>query len=326
MDNKTEVRIDKELYVNEATVDYLRRCIEAEVKSNFFRWIGLPVGSAGIIVIVLTIFFWIPGKIDTIIATNPIVKETLDQSAIAYLKSERGQQLIQQQIAVTARTQIETYLTSPAVQDLIIKTIDAALKPKIASLSEEIRQNTKKLVIETAMPSHDTKRIDKGTMQLLFDFLNSEEAQSIKKQKRPLALALTVRQGEVYYEFAVIEYLNRLEQNFGQAFSSVLVLDNDGTFIARLEPSLVRSAIGPLMALFNSGPQLPSSHIKARLEQMQGAYCTANVRSHWTVMEALRNKVWLMEGDPQALVPVLDENKIFIGLTSRAKLIKGIVG
>jgi hypothetical protein len=331
MDEKTNVSIDREFYVNEATLDYLRRRIEADVKVNFFRWIGLPVGGAGIIAIILTIFFWIPGKIETIIETNPVIQKTLDKSATEYLNDpdkgqlfisnqletdieryfkdpQRGQKLIQEQIENTARTQIETttaeffestgeplirdlsdaYLKSPAVREVLIKTIDNALKPNIASLSQEIRQNTDKLVIETAMLSHDTKRIDKGTMPMLFRFLRSQEARAIKREKRPVALALTVRRGTRYGRYAVIEYINLLKQEFGQAFKCILVLDQDGTFIANLEPSFVRSAIGPLMELFNSNPEFPTSEIKAKLEQMQGRYCTASVHSYWTVIEAKR--------------------------------------
>lgn len=91
MNETHTVIVDKELYVNEATLDYLRRRIEGEVKGNFFRWIGLPVGGVGLVTIVLTIFLWIPEKIETIIETNPVIQKTLDRSATEYLNDpERG--------------------------------------------------------------------------------------------------------------------------------------------------------------------------------------------------------------------------------------------
>jgi len=370
MEETKNVKVEKEYYVNKATLDYLRRCIEGEVKGNFFRWIGLPVGGAGVVAIILTIFIWIPEQMKTIIESNPVIQKTLDQSASDYLNDpekgqrfissqlkidieryfkdpERGQKLIQEQIENTASTQIEVvteeffkstgeplirdltddYLKSPAVRKLLIKTINRALKPKIASLSEEIRQNSDKLVIETAMPSHDTKRIDKGTLRMLNRFLRSEEARKIKEEKRPVALAITVRLGKRYGRHAVIEYIEQLKQFFGLEFRFILILDSDGTFIAKLDPSFVKSAINPLMVLFNSKSHFPNSEVRAKLEQMQGEYCTDSVRSNWTVIEALISNVWRQStNDLQMEVPVLDENSMFIGLTSRDRLIEGILG
>jgi hypothetical protein len=380
MEETKNVKVEKEYYVNKATLDYLRRCIESEVKGNFFRWIGLPVGGAGVLAIILTIFVWIPEQMKTIIETNPVIQKTLDKSALDYLNDPdkgqqfissqlkidieryfkdpaRGQKLIQEQIENTARAQIEVvteeffkstgeplisdladaYLKSPDVSKLLIKTIDRALKPKTASLSEEIRQNTDKLVIETAMPSHDTKRINKETFQTLMRFLNSAEAGKIKQEKRPVALAITVRSGKRYDRNVVIDYLEQLDQFFGVEFKCILVLDNDGTFIAKLDRSFVRSTINSLIDSFNSEAQILSSAIKAKLEGMEGGkYCTDNIQSNWTVMKALVSNVWRKStNDPQRKlpvldlqreVPVLDENNMFIGLTSRAKLIKGILG
>ena len=81
MDDKERVRVESELYVNQATLELLRRRIESEVKGSFFRWIGLPIGGAGILAILLTVFLWIPDKISTIIENNPTVQERLNNSA-----------------------------------------------------------------------------------------------------------------------------------------------------------------------------------------------------------------------------------------------------
>lgn len=64
MDDKEPLRVDSELYVNQATLELLRRQIESEVKGGFFRWIGLPIGGAGVVAILLTVFVWIPDKIE----------------------------------------------------------------------------------------------------------------------------------------------------------------------------------------------------------------------------------------------------------------------
>ena len=363
------VAVDEELYVNEATLDYLRRRIEGEVKGNFFRWIGLPVGGVGLLTIVLTLFLWIPEKIETIIETNPVIQKTLDRSTIEYLNDpQRGQQFINNQLEAdiesyfrdpnrgrrlindliekTASTQIETitqeffqsegeplirnlaetYLKSPEVRELLIKAIDTALAPKIASLSTMIQENTDKLVVEVAQASKDTKRIDKGTMDAIFDFLNSAEAQTIKDNNRPVALTLTVRRGHFYDEHAVVEYINLLSDFFGPAFDSILVLDSDGTFMARLQPAFVKNEVMPLMHLFNSNSDVSRLKIKEQLEHMQGAFCTATVQSRLKVFEALTSSVWHGAPGMQTEVPVLNDQGVFIGLTSRTRLIEGILG
>jgi hypothetical protein len=211
------------------------------------------------------------------------------------------------------------------VRELLIEAIDTALKPKIASLSTEIRENTEKLVTEVALPSKDTKRIDKSTMEVLFDFIDSAEARAIRDDKRPVALALTVRRGRFYGRHAVVEYIRQLRGFFGEAFGSILVFDRDNTFMARLAPEFVEAQIQPLMQLFNTGPQDPSSAIKAQLERMHGTFCTATVQSDWKVSEALTSAVWHQAVSLQTEVPVLNERGIFMGLTSRSRLIEGVL-
>ena len=254
-----------------------------------------------------------------------MIQELIKKTASAQIETIT-QEFFQSEGEPLIRNLAETYLNSPEVREVLIKAIDTALEPKIASLSTEIQENTEKLVVEVALASKDTKRIDKSTMDVLFEFLNSAEAQTIRSNKRPVALALTVRRGRFYDEHAVVEYINLLTDFFGQAFSSILVLDRDGTFMARLQPAFVREEILPLMQLFNTKPDVSRLAIKRQLEQMQGAFCTAMVQSRWKVFEALTSSVWHQTHGMQTEVPVLDDRSVFIGLTSRARLIEGILG
>jgi len=48
--------------------------------------------------------------------------------------------------------------------------------------------------------------------------------------------------------------LPNIEEEFEELFKFVLVLDNDGTFLAKLPPAFVKRNLHSLTALFNSKP------------------------------------------------------------------------
>ena len=100
MINEERVKIDEEFNVNPATVELLRRRIESEIKGSFFRWIGFPVGGAGVLAILLTIFGWIPGTISKVVEENRRVQDVLISSTIDYMKHpQKGQEFISTQVA-----------------------------------------------------------------------------------------------------------------------------------------------------------------------------------------------------------------------------------
>ena len=99
MNTNIEAKIDEVLYINEATLELLRRRIEADVKKGFFTSIGAPIGGAGIIAILYVLFSWIPAQLGTMIEDMPGIQRTVQESAIDYLENEqKGQRFIRQQV------------------------------------------------------------------------------------------------------------------------------------------------------------------------------------------------------------------------------------
>jgi len=369
MNEENSIKVEKDLFVNEATLDYIRRKIESDVKNNLFRWVGLPVGGAGIIAILFLLFSWIPNKVSTIIETNTEIQKRLNNSVVEYLGNpekgqkfisqqiendiekymqdpERGQRFIQNEIEKTAKEQIElttaaffeekgeplirelsdAYLKSPEVKEVITNSIDQALKPKIARLSEQIRQNAEKLVVEIESKFKDTTMIDKGSLSKLDQFLHSAEGQKIRQQGTPIALTISIRGGVRYADWAIREYINMLTDVFGAKFICVLIVDRNGKFLAQLPPEFVKNNVDKLLYIFNSTPQFSPEVAKHEFAKMLGKGCIKYIALESSVAEALKSDVWMESGRKIKKLAVLNQTGNFVGLTSRSRLIEGIFG
>jgi hypothetical protein len=369
MNEEKPIKVDKELFVNEATLDYFKRKVESDVKNNLFRWVGLPVGGAGIIAILFLLFSWIPNKVSTIIETNTEIQKRLNDSVFEYLGNpekgqkfisqqiqrdiekymqdpERGQLLIQNEIHKTAKEQIElttaaffeekgeplirelsdAYLKSREVKEVVTKAIDQALKPKIARLSQKIRQNAEKLVVEIETEFKDTTMIDKVSLSKLEQFIRSAEGRRIQQQGTPIALTISIRGGVRYADWAIRQYISRLTDVFEDKFICVLVLDRNGKFLAQLPPAFVKENVNNLLPIFNSPPQFRSDVAKREFAQMLGEGCIKYIALESSVAEALKSAVWMETGQNLKGIAVLNQTGNFVGLTSRNRLIEGIVG
>lgn len=373
MAEEERARVDSELYVNPATLELLRRRIESEVKSGFFRSVGLPVGGAGVLAILFALFVWIPDKIATFIEKDPNVQEKLKSSAVAYLNDPEkgqkfvrtqveaflpaylqdpkgGQEIIRQHIEKTGQKHVETatasffkesgpklirelvdkHLKSPEVKELLVRSINDALQPKVTALSEEIHLNIGKLVVKIKEPFGDVKKFSKGSSQKLDNFLRSNEARELKSKGTPIALTITIRGGQQRYDENVIkDYLHKLRSKFGRQFRHVLFLDNDGKFLALLSPEQLQIGFTEdaqrLMDLLNSTTALSTSEATRELERLFSKRSATFIRSEWNVRKALSTPVW---SSPQKLnkeVAVVGSRKKFIGTTSRRRLIEGIL-
>ncbi|QDT95567.1 hypothetical protein [Gimesia aquarii] len=98
-DDSSTVKTTDDLYVNEATLELIRRRIESEVRTNLWRTIGVPVGGGGTIAIILALFVWIPAKVGDVIETSDKVKNEIQTSVTNYLQDEKkGKKLITDQV------------------------------------------------------------------------------------------------------------------------------------------------------------------------------------------------------------------------------------
>ncbi len=129
--NEEKLQVDSNLYVNEATLELLRRRLESDVKMNLFRWVGLPVGGAGIVAVLFFLFVWGPQTIQDYVAKDPSVQEkmrqTVEETTQAYLKNpDAGQELVRKHVGSST----VNYLTDEkSGQKMVLETVrDVALK------------------------------------------------------------------------------------------------------------------------------------------------------------------------------------------------------
>jgi hypothetical protein len=221
---------------------------------------------------------------------------------------------------------VDRHLKSQEVKDLLKESINKTLQPAIAGLSGEIGRNIERLVMEIKQPFRDVDRFQKDSIDKLHRFLRSSEARSLKSKGFPIALTMTVRQGERYAQWAIQEYLSELTRKFGKQFRYVLILDNDGKFLALFPPRLVYNQDpNRLMRLLNSGPQLRTTEATKELERMFSRHSTVFIQSEWSIKQALTIPVWSTPYRPDEEVAVVDRQKIFRGTTTRQLLIEGIL-
>lgn len=129
MSKEPEPTVDQDLYVNDATLELLRRRIEADVKRGFFTSIGAPVGGAGIIAILYVLFSWIPAQLDTMIQGMPHIQRTVQDSVLDYLQDEKkGKTFLREQVNLNA----EKYVSRAVADHLASSEMAAVLKNEVA--------------------------------------------------------------------------------------------------------------------------------------------------------------------------------------------------
>ncbi len=74
--DQEQIKIADEHYVNEATLELLSRRIDSEVKSSFLKWVGLPIGGAGLVAILWAILFFLPNEVGNFIGQTRLCKKS----------------------------------------------------------------------------------------------------------------------------------------------------------------------------------------------------------------------------------------------------------
>ena len=384
-----QIGVDRELYVNDATLELVQRRIEGRVRRNFFVWVGGPLGGGGLAAVLLTIFVWIPGKIETILAESKAVETSLKTSVQKFLTTPKGEQFVQDRIggsvqaylcdpesgqellheqvklmlpnhieeqtaayfatddgravlnqeigvalsvyfaqssgAKALEDAVATTMHAEPIQQLIMQTINEAVQ----RLSARIQDHRNRLVADLALFA--SERVGKDSLRDLEDFLGDPRAKQLRDMpppKKPLALTFRVRQGDIYAEYPIKQYINRLKEFFGDQFRYVLILDRDETCLAIVDPLRMRSVLSDgnlLMRLLNSHEDRLSSQDAIRLASELFGNLRA-IQNEATIAEALRASVWSRPDDLTEEVPVVDGNRHLLGTTTRRQLISGILG
>ncbi len=334
MGNEERIRVDREFYVNEATIDLLRFRIESEVKRNFFRWIGMPIGGAGVVAILYMLFVQIPNILTSQIENA--IGGKVERVAQEYVNDPKtGQQLIQ----AKAADALAQYFKSPewikalnrAVQpakDKLAFVISGPLKEKLVG---EIIDKGRIPVATVGETGTRPEMVEKGSINSLHQFLNSSTARELKRKRANIAMTTSIRQGTRYVDRMILLYIQGLSAVFEKHFKHFLILDNDGSFLALLSPEQMKVALvehgEQMMNLLNASPdQLSPEGARQILAKWFGRGSIASVRLEWSVDEALRAPPW---SQPELLdeeLAVIDGNRKFVGTTSRGQLIRGALG
>ena len=125
--SQEKLTIEGTNYVNEATLELLRRRLETDVRKSFWGWVGLPVGGAGILGVVYLLFAAIPSSVGEFIANDTSVKARMDDAVVEYLQNEQtGAELIRRQVEAASDRMVtravERYLTSEQGQIVLLDT------------------------------------------------------------------------------------------------------------------------------------------------------------------------------------------------------------
>lgn len=130
-------QVPDEFRVNEAKLEYPKPHMESEVRDCLLKWIGLPFGGAGLLAVVIGVFWYLPDKMATIIQTDPGVADTIRATATNFLQpGNRGGKFIATQLKSNVADAINEYFATgdrpAALTTQIRDQVDKYLAMKIA--------------------------------------------------------------------------------------------------------------------------------------------------------------------------------------------------
>ncbi|MHC5056456.1 MAG: hypothetical protein ACYTKD_17300 [Planctomycetota bacterium] len=98
MGEQETARVEGDLNANEATLDLLRRRIESDAWKSTLLYLGLPLGSGGVLAIAAAVFISVPRLADDFVTNSDTAKDTVKAAAERYLVTDKGRQAVQSQI------------------------------------------------------------------------------------------------------------------------------------------------------------------------------------------------------------------------------------
>jgi hypothetical protein len=294
MSDSDAIEVDEALYVNEATLELIQRRIEGQVKSSFFRTIGVPIGGAGLLAILYVLFLWIPDNLAGFIEKVPNFQPMLEKSTVEYLNDdETGREFVREQVNLVAQDLIEDavkvqlqtaetrdfvreqirartgeYFTSEAGQKLVSAAVSAVME------SPEIRQQITNAIDQALHPAvaglsiqiddnladfvHSVAPIESETINKedieTLERILDERGPAILESQQTVLLRKTVGAGPRYDINVIDEYFYRLESRFGPLFSHVLLEYRDKQFLGLIEREAFRARLSEVMPILNSAP------------------------------------------------------------------------
>ncbi len=329
--NKNEnkdISIESNYYVNEATLELLRRRIESEALQNLVKTIGIPLGSLSVISL-LTLWLTIPKTIDSIISSNQFVQSNLRQEVISYFGSKQGQEALNKIVENNVENNVDSFLESEDGKEFLVKAINRALTPAGVRISQRIESHVNHLVSEVEL-FPDIKSFEKQGDEPLKRILASEDTEKLLANGATIALKFPINQGKGYHATTIRSYILGFKDKFGDRFQSVLVVDgNDQSFIASIPPQLLLDLNdgirGPQFANLLNNIKDARSLAQDLVNFFNDPSIAKYARSDWTVREALTQPIWPDYSNLTGKVSVINKESIYLGTTTRGQLISGVI-
>lgn len=276
----------------------------------------------------------------------PAVAEQVRGEIMAYFGSAEGRRLVTAQVRESVgayfqtagqaaiREQVAGHLGGDEVKQLIRDQVRRELSPGVAGLLEPVMKNSLRQVslvldLEAALFERRPDLIDKSSIEELRRQLDSPRGHELRRGDQPIAMTKRIRRGPVFDLDVIDLYLEALEQRFGSRFRHVVIMDTDGSFLARIEPGLFRQGLaaarGELMRVLNaSAAEITPATVKKELNRLFGVATDAAIAPGVTMRDALRDPLWRRA--PAGEVAVLREGGRFIGTTTHARLLAAVLG
>lgn len=199
-----ETKVEKDLFVNEATLELLSKRIEADVKKGFFRSIGAPIGGAGILAILYVLFSWIPAQLGEMIENVPGIQRTIQVSVIDYLgNEEKGEKFIRDQVNLNSEKFVSKAVTEYMAGEEMARVIQSMIEKRTFSYykseesaklvgqvitshmaSEAVRQQIRDAVNNALSPvlGNLSREIEERFSSLVFDLPKLAGTEQISKE------------------------------------------------------------------------------------------------------------------------------------------------
>ncbi len=361
MSDMDSVKVDEALYVNEATLELIQRRIEGQVKSSFFRTIGVPIGGAGLLAILYVLFLWLPENLAGFIEKVPNFQQMLERSTVEYLNDDKtGREFVREQVNLVARDSIEDavkkqlqsadarnfvqeqirartaeYFDSEAGQGLVSAAVSTVME------SPEIRRQITNAIDQALQPAvaklstqiednlaafvHSVEPIGSETINKedieTLERILDERGPAILESQQTVLLRKTVGAGSNYDINVIDEYFYRLESRLGPLFSHVLLEYRDKQFLGLIRREAFRARLDDILPILNSRP---GQFDYESAWSAVGALFGPSAQA--VVMESATVREALTASawravDQDGEVAVVDSRNRFAGITERSKLL-----
>ena len=189
------LKIDKDTYVNEATLELLQRRIEADVRTNFLKTVTLPIGGGGLVAIFVAVFLWVPQKVESFLK-DPSVQQMVNGKVHSqiddYFKREDTKQDMETRIREQTTAQIKEELKSQLPKE-VEKAVKIAVRDYFTM--EEgatfVRQEVRK-VVDSHLAQQETQD---GIRKLVDEYMKTDGKKALVEKVEEILRPAVARVG-----------------------------------------------------------------------------------------------------------------------------------